>query len=100
MHFEMGRTTVLGIGAISLLVSEKAVPVVDPELYRSQGVEPTAKKIVIVKSPTNFRAAYAGLAVQMILVDTPGISSANIRKLPYRRVPRPIYPLDDMEFAP
>ena len=98
MHFEMGRTTVLQIGAISLLVSEKAVPVVNPELYRSQGVEPMEKKIVIVKSPTNFRAEYAPFAAKMILVDTPGVSSANIRKLPYRRVPRPIYPLDDMEF--
>ena len=94
----MGRTSVLEIGAISLLVSEKAVPVVNPELYRSQGVEPMEKKIVIVKSPTNFRAEYAPFAAKMILVDTPGVSSANIRKLPYRRVPRPIYPLDDMEF--
>jgi microcystin degradation protein MlrC len=98
MHFEMGRTSVLEIGAISLLVSEKAVPVVNPELYRSQGVEPKDKKIVIVKSPANFRAEYAPLAVKMILVDTPGVSSANIRKLPYRRVPRPLYPLDEMEF--
>ncbi len=98
MRFDMGRTTVLEIGAVSVLVSEKAVPVVNPELYRSQGVEPSDKKIVIVKSPSNFRAEYAPFAAKMILVDTPGISSANIRSLPYRRVPRPIYPLDETEF--
>jgi len=98
MRFEMGRTTVLDVGAISLLVSENAVPVVNPELYRSQGVEPMEKKIVIVKSPTNFRAEYATLAVKMILVDTPGVSSPNLRNVPYRRVSRPIYPLDELEF--
>jgi len=81
------------------LVSERAVPVVNPELYRSQGVEPMEKKIVIVKSPANFRAEYATLAVKMILVDTPGVSSANLRNLPYRRVSRPIYPLDEAEFT-
>ena len=99
MQFDMGRTTVLETGAISLLVSERAVPVVNPELYRSQGVEPMEKKIVIVKSPANFRAEYATLAVKMILVDTPGVSSANLRNLPYRRVSRPIYPLDEAEFT-
>ena len=98
MLFDMGRTTVLEIGAISILVSEKAVPVVNPELYRSQGVEPEDKKIVIVKSPSNFRAEYAPFAAKIIIVDTPGVSSANIRSLPYRRVPRPIYPLDEAEF--
>src|SRR5262249_35810415 len=99
MRFDMGRTTVLEVGAISLLVSEKAVPVVNPELYRSQGVEPMEKKIVIVKSPTNFRAEYATLAVKMILVDTPGVSSASLRNLPYRRISRPLYPLDEVEFT-
>jgi len=30
----------------------------------------------------------------MIIVDTPRVSTANLRIIPYRRVPRPIYPLD------
>ena len=31
---------------------------------------------------------------RIFIVDTPGASTANLRSLPYRRVPRPIYPLD------
>jgi microcystin degradation protein MlrC len=67
---------------------------VDPELFRSQGIEPERMQIVVVKSPNGFRAAYQPIAKKMILVDTPGVSTPRLRTLPYRRVPRPIYPLD------
>ena len=30
----------------------------------------------------------------MFVVDTPGVSTANLKTLPFRRIPRPIYPLD------
>ena len=48
----------------------------------------------MIKSPNGFRAAYAPIAREMIVVDTPGVSTANLRTLPFRRVARPIYPLD------
>jgi microcystin degradation protein MlrC len=63
-------------------------------LYRSHGIEPLDMKIVVVKSPNGFRAAYEPIAKRIFIVDTPGASTANLRSLPYRRVPRPIYPLD------
>jgi microcystin degradation protein MlrC len=90
----MGRAAVLEVGAIRLLVAERSTMTVDPELYRSHGIEPLDMKIVAVKSPNGFRAAYGPIAKGMILVDTPGVSTANLRTIPYRRVPRPIYPLD------
>jgi microcystin degradation protein MlrC len=51
-------------------------------------------QIVVVKSPNGFRAPYREIAKEMILVDTPGWSTPKLRTLPYRRLPRPIYPLD------
>ena len=67
---------------------------VDPELFRSHGIDPTYCKIVVVKSPNGFRAAYEPIAAAIFMVDTPGVSTANLRQLPFKRVPRPIYPLD------
>jgi MlrC C-terminus len=49
---------------------------VDPELFRSHGVEPLYCKIVVVKSPNGFRAAHEPIAKRIILVDTPGVSTA------------------------
>jgi microcystin degradation protein MlrC len=90
----MGRAAVLDVGSIRILIAERSTMTVDPELYRSHGIEPLDMKIVAVKSPNGFRAAYAPIAKAIFLVDTPGASTANLRSLPYGRVPRPIYPLD------
>ena len=90
----MGRAVVLEVGQVQLLIAERSAMTVDPELFRSHGIDPTYCKIVVVKSPNGFRAAYEPLARQIFLVDTPGVSTANLRQLPFKRVPRPIYPLD------
>jgi len=79
------------------VVSEKPCVMIDPSLYRSQGIEPKDKAIVVVKSALGFRAEYGPFASRIIMVDTPGASSPNLRRMPYRRVPRPIHPLDAIE---
>jgi microcystin degradation protein MlrC len=90
----MGCTVVLEVGQVQILMAERSSMTVDPELFRSHGIEPIYCKIVVVKSPNGFRAAYEPIAKAIFLVDTPGVSTANLRTLPFRRVPRPIYPLD------
>ncbi len=90
----MGRTVVLEVGWVLILIAERSAMTVDPELFRSHGIDPIYCQIVVVKSPNGFRAAYEPIAKQIFVVDTPGVSTANLRSLPFRRVNRPIYPLD------
>jgi microcystin degradation protein MlrC len=85
---------VLESGQVLILVAERSSMTVDPELFRSHGIDPVYCKIVVVKSPNGFRAAYEPIAKGIFLVDTPGVSTANLTTLPFKRVPRPIYPLD------
>jgi microcystin degradation protein MlrC len=90
----MGRTVVLEVGPVLILIAERSAMTVDPELFRSHGIDPVHCKIVVVKSPNGFRAAYEPIARTIFLVDTPGVSTANLSTLKWRRVTRPIYPLD------
>ena len=92
---EMGRTAVIQAGSITVVVSDEAANMIAPEVYRSQGLEPCDYKIVVVKSSNSFRSEYT-FAHKVLVVDTPGISTANLRSLPYQKVPRPIYPLDEI----
>jgi microcystin degradation protein MlrC len=97
----MGRTAVLYAGDIHLVVMERAVSQWDPELYRSVGEEPAAARIVLVKSPMAFRAAYEGIYDEVIVVRAPGAADPNLASLPWQHLPRPIYPLDpDMDYGP
>jgi microcystin degradation protein MlrC len=95
----MGRAAVIEVGAISVLVTERPAFTVDPAFFRSVGLEPREAKIVVVKSPLQFRDGYGGFAKDLWVVDTPGPSTARLDRLVWQRVSRPLYPFDD-DFEP
>ena len=90
----MGRTVVLIRDGIHLVVMERGVSQWDPQLYRCLGEEPTDARIVQVKSPMAFRAAYKDILDEVIVVAAPGAANPDLISLPWQRLPRPIYPLD------
>lgn len=90
----MGRTVVLVQGGIHLVVMSRGVSQWDPELYRSLGLEPRDARMVQVKSPMAFRAAYEGIFDEVIVVRAPGAASPELARLPWQHLGRPIYPLD------
>jgi microcystin degradation protein MlrC len=63
-------------------------------MYRSVGLDPADARMVQVKSPMAFRAAYEGLYDEVIVVAAPGAASPDLAALSWKRLPRPIYPLD------
>jgi microcystin degradation protein MlrC len=59
------------------------------------------EKILVVKSTIHYRAAFEPIAKAIIEVDAPGLSSSNLSRFDFRRVRRPIFPLDpDMVYEP
>lgn len=96
MRVDMGPTAVLGIGSIRVLVRTWPSMEWDTSMYLSQGLDPAGAALVFVKSPAHFRVGFGPLAARILLADTPGPTRADVRKLPYRHVTRPLYPLDDV----
>lgn len=94
LRIEMGATAVLGIGGIRVLVRSRPSMEWDTGMYLSQGLDPGAAALCFVKSPSHFRVSFGPLAARILLADTPGPTRADVRKLPYRRVTRPLSPLD------
>ncbi len=90
----MGRCARLRCGGITLLLTEKKTPPGDLEQLRSQGIIPDVQKIIVVKSTIAFRGAYEPIAAEIIEVDTPGLCAANLAGFPYRKLRRPLFPLD------
>ena len=95
----MGPTAVVETGKLSVVVASRAVLMVDPELYRSQGIEPLEQDVIAVKSPTLFRPGYAGITERVIDLDMPGVCRGNLKKVPFSKIERPIYPLDDFQWS-
>jgi microcystin degradation protein MlrC len=63
-------------------------------MIRFVGIDPLREKILVVKSTIHYRAAFEPIAKEIIEVDAPGLSSSNLARFPYRRIRRPIFPLD------
>ena len=95
MSVKMGPCVVLEIGAINLVLISNTVHVINPGVYRAVGLEPAHAKIVLVKSPAQFREDFEPLAAEIIMVDAPGICSPNYQSLPFTKITRPLYPWDD-----
>jgi microcystin degradation protein MlrC len=66
----------------------------DLELYRSLGIEPTKRRFIVVKSSVHYRAAHEPIAVEVIELDTPGLTSPHLAGFGFTGVRRPIFPLD------
>jgi microcystin degradation protein MlrC len=89
-----GVTAVLRTGDITILVTERPVWVVGRKVFLGNGVDPANFDVVVVKSPNGYRTHYDQPGTQLLPVDAPGCTSADLASLPYQRCRRPIWPLD------
>jgi microcystin degradation protein MlrC len=66
-----------------------------PVLYTHLGIDVSHAKMGVVKTASNFQLL-AEWRKDLIRVDSPGTTQSNLTHFNWRRVPRPIYPLDDL----
>jgi microcystin degradation protein MlrC len=96
---DMGLTAVLETGGNRIVVTSLRTMPFDPGQLRCVGIEPAAQRILVVKSALAWQAAFGPMARRIIVADTPGACSSNLKHFRYTRCPRPIYPLDlDTDF--
>ena len=94
MTVKMGLTAVFVVNNVEIILTENHFQPFDPEALRCLDIEPRERLLVGLKSAVHFRACYQDLAAKIFEVDTPGITTPDLTKYPYRHVRRPIYPLD------
>ena len=92
----MGRSVVLQTGSLQLLVMSRPTYDWADEQYRSLGLDPRQAKFVCVKNMMNFRVGYGDIMKAFLVVAVPGPTPADMSMLPFRRIRRPVYPLDAM----
>ncbi len=93
-HVEMGPCAVVRHAGLTILLTSRKTPPFDLGQYRSQGIEPRDFSLIGVKAAVAHRQAYDPIAAASYLVDTPGSCSSNLNSFPFRRLRRPVYPLD------
>jgi microcystin degradation protein MlrC len=82
-------------GGIDVVLISKRTQPFSPTAFTAVGVEPAAKRYVVVKSMNHFRAGFEPIAKAILYVAAPGAIDFDYRRIPYTRLKRPIYPLDE-----
>ena len=91
----LGDSAAIDLGGIEVVLITKRNQALGTDLFTGMGVEIADKKIVVVKSTNHFYAAFAPHASRVLYCDSGGPIPRDHRKVPYTRVQRPIWPLDE-----
>ncbi|WP_428680682.1 M81 family metallopeptidase [Reyranella sp.] len=91
----VGDCVAVRIGGVEVVLISKRTQATGLELFTNVGIDPTQRKIVVVKSTNHFMAAYGPIAKKVVYVESSGPLRRDHRKVPYTKVERPIWPLDE-----
>jgi microcystin degradation protein MlrC len=90
----LGRTAVLDTGRAQIVVTERHHEPFDLVIFRHCGIEPTRKKFLMLKSRIHYRAGFKPIAAHIVECAGAGVTNADLSAYRYRKLARPIYPLD------
>ncbi|MBT3559175.1 MAG: M81 family metallopeptidase [Rhodospirillales bacterium] len=90
----MGKTAVLDTGQVQIVICSNHTEPYDLGCFRSVGIEPTAKRYLILKSRIHYRAGFRDIARHEIPCNGVGVTSSDNSLFTFKNIRRPIYPLD------
>jgi microcystin degradation protein MlrC len=97
---DLGRAVHVQCGPddrVNVVLSERRHSAFDAEVWRHVGIQPERLDVLVVPSFIAFLGDYGRIGSEVVLADTPGLSAVDPAHFEYERIPRPLYPLDEME---
>lgn len=95
MRCFMGRTAVLDTGTAQIVVTERNQEPWDRGVFESVGIDPGRCRYLLLKSRMYYRPVFLPIAKGAVLCDGVGVGTSDWTQFTYRKLRRPIYPLDE-----
>ncbi len=92
--WNMGRTAVLAHEAFTAVVSERPMEPLDLAVFESVGVDPRGFDFLLLKSRMYCRPTFVPISAELVECDSRGTCSSDYGLFGFRKLRRPIYPLD------
>jgi microcystin degradation protein MlrC len=86
-------------GMTILLTSIRAGNTAREQMY-SMGIRPEEYRVVVAKGVSSPRPAYQPIAAEIILVNSPGVTTADLSTFTYKRRRVPLYPFEEVDYRP
>jgi microcystin degradation protein MlrC len=92
----LGDTVALhGPNGIDVVAITHRSQTFSPEVFTNVGIDPTAKKILVVKSMQHFYAGFEPVAAHVLYIAAPGALVPDFSLLPYAKARRNIWPIGE-----
>ena len=96
---KLGDSALIESGGVAVVITTFRCQTFGVDVFTQLGCDPRARKLVGVKSAQHFRAAFAPIATAIIMVEAPGVVARDLSLLPYKKIQRPKWPLDQLPKA-
>jgi microcystin degradation protein MlrC len=90
----LGDVASIRMGGVEAVLISTRAQAMGSDLFSNFGIDPAQRKILVVKSNQHFYASFSKIASHVIYAEGDGPLPRDFRKLPWRKVQRPIWPLD------
>jgi microcystin degradation protein MlrC len=94
LQIYMGTTVVLDIGNVQIVLLSRHIEPTAQEMLQVLGIDPSRKKYVAIKSRIHWRADLGKIAREIVECAGVGVCTSDYGQLTFRRVRRPVFPLD------
>lgn len=85
-HMDLGPMALVRLGGMDIIVSTRKQQAADQAMFRHVGAEPGCYRILVLKSSVHFRADFTELTDEILMVEAPGVNTANLHKLHYHHL--------------
>ena len=79
----MGLSAVIMNAQATILLTSRKIPPMDLGQLHSQGITPEKADLIIIKAAVSHKDAYDPIAAASYYIDSDGLCSSNLNKLPY-----------------
>jgi microcystin degradation protein MlrC len=95
-YCDLGQTALLEAGPIKIVLAKDRIQAINyPLMYTHLGLNINDAKMVVLKTASNFQY-FAPWRKHLIRVDAAGMTQSNLKAFTWKRIPRPMHPLDDL----
>jgi microcystin degradation protein MlrC len=94
-----GDAALVRFGEFDVILNSTRAQGFDPSLFSALGIDPTQKRILLIKSTNHFYASFSRIASEIIYCAAGQPYPNNPRVTDYRHAPRNLWPIVDNPFA-
>jgi microcystin degradation protein MlrC len=85
-YADLGPSALIECGGVKVIVVTRKMQALDQSLIRHVGIEPSACRIIVLKSSVHFRADYPPIAEAVLVGAAPGPAVADPAELPFKNL--------------